>query len=37
VTYLPIPVGGALLLLFVIERVVFGMPPDPEAANPQHH
>jgi TRAP-type C4-dicarboxylate transport system permease small subunit len=37
VTYLPIPVGGALLLLFVIERVVFGMPPDPEAADPQHH
>ena len=37
VTYLPIPVGGAVLLLFVIERVVFGMPPDPEAANPQHH
>jgi TRAP-type C4-dicarboxylate transport system permease small subunit len=35
VTYLPIPVGGALLLLFVIERVIFGMPPDPEAA--QHH
>ena len=34
VTYLPIPVGGALLLLFVIERVVFGMPPDPEAAQP---
>jgi TRAP-type C4-dicarboxylate transport system permease small subunit len=32
VTYLPIPVGGALLLLFVIERVVFGMPPDPEAS-----
>jgi TRAP-type C4-dicarboxylate transport system permease small subunit len=37
VTYLPIPVGGAILLLFVIERVVFGMPPDPEAANPHHH
>ena len=37
VTYLPIPVGGAILLLFVIERVVFGMPPDPEAADPQHH
>jgi TRAP-type C4-dicarboxylate transport system permease small subunit len=37
VTYLPIPVGGAILLLFVVERVVFGMPPDPEAANPQHH
>jgi TRAP-type C4-dicarboxylate transport system permease small subunit len=37
VTYLPIPVGGAILLLFVVERVIFGMPPDPEAANPQHH
>ena len=37
VTYLPIPVGGALLLLFVIERVVFGMPPDPEVADSQHH
>jgi TRAP-type C4-dicarboxylate transport system permease small subunit len=37
VTYLPIPVGGAILLLFVIERVLFGVPPDPEAANPQHH
>jgi TRAP-type C4-dicarboxylate transport system permease small subunit len=35
VTYLPIPVGGAILLLFVIERVIFGMPPDPEAA--KHH
>jgi TRAP-type C4-dicarboxylate transport system permease small subunit len=35
VTYLPIPVGGALLLLFVIERVAFGLPPDPEA--PQLH
>ena len=32
VTYLPIPVGGAILLLFVIERVIFGIPPDPEAA-----
>jgi TRAP-type C4-dicarboxylate transport system permease small subunit len=28
VTYLPIPIGGALLLLFVVERVIFGMPPD---------
>jgi TRAP-type C4-dicarboxylate transport system permease small subunit len=37
VTYLPIPVGGAILLLFVVERVIFGMPPDPETANPQHH
>ena len=25
-TYLPIPVGGAALLLFVIERVFFGAP-----------
>jgi TRAP-type C4-dicarboxylate transport system permease small subunit len=29
VTYLPIPVGGAALLLFVIERVLIGPPPDP--------
>jgi TRAP-type C4-dicarboxylate transport system permease small subunit len=29
VTYLPIPIGGAFLLLFVIERLVFGMPPEP--------
>src|SRR6478609_3954712 len=29
VTYLPIPIGGAFLFLFVIERVIFGMPPDP--------
>jgi TRAP-type C4-dicarboxylate transport system permease small subunit len=28
VTYLPIPVGGAALLLFVIERVLIGPPPD---------
>jgi len=33
VTYLPIPIGGAFLLLFVIERVILGMPPDPEHAN----
>jgi TRAP-type C4-dicarboxylate transport system permease small subunit len=26
VTYLPIPIGGAFLLLFIIERVIFGMP-----------
>jgi TRAP-type C4-dicarboxylate transport system permease small subunit len=37
VTYLPIPVGGAFLLLFVIERLALGMPPDPEAANQLHH
>jgi TRAP-type C4-dicarboxylate transport system permease small subunit len=28
VTYLPIPVGGALLLLFVIERMTIGPPPQ---------
>ena len=29
VTYLPIPIGGVLLLLFVIERVVLGAPEEP--------
>jgi len=29
VTYLPIPVGGFCLLLFVIERLFLGAPPDP--------
>jgi TRAP-type C4-dicarboxylate transport system permease small subunit len=29
VTYLPIPLGGAILLLFVIERVAIGPPPAP--------
>ena len=28
VTYLPIPIGGAILLLFVIERVAIGRPVD---------
>ena len=37
VTYLPIPIGGAFLLLFVIERVVLGMPPDPEHADAPLH
>jgi TRAP-type C4-dicarboxylate transport system permease small subunit len=37
VTYLPIPVAGAILLLFVIERILFGVPSDPEAADLQHH
>jgi TRAP-type C4-dicarboxylate transport system permease small subunit len=33
VTYLPIPLGGAVLLLFVIERLTIGQPPErsPEA------
>ena len=29
VTYLPIPIGGACLLLFIIERIFLGLPPDP--------
>jgi TRAP-type C4-dicarboxylate transport system permease small subunit len=36
-TYLPIPIGGAFLLLFVIERVFFGMPADPETATTPLH
>jgi len=28
VTYLPIPLGGAALLLFVIERILIGAPPE---------
>ncbi len=31
VTYLPIPVGGACLLLFIIERLLIGAPHDPAA------
>src|ERR1700731_621827 len=33
VTYLPIPVGGVCLLLFIIERIALGAPPD---SLPQH-
>jgi TRAP-type C4-dicarboxylate transport system permease small subunit len=32
VTYLPIPLGGAILLLFVIERLTIGPLPPPAAA-----
>jgi TRAP-type C4-dicarboxylate transport system permease small subunit len=35
VTYLPIPLGGALLLLFVIERAILGMPADPKTQCPE--
>ena len=35
VTYLPIPIGGALLLLFVVERLMFGTPALPAATKPQ--
>jgi TRAP-type C4-dicarboxylate transport system permease small subunit len=34
VTYLPIPIGGAILLLFVLEQLVIGPPPRP--ARPEH-
>ena len=37
VTYLPIPIGGAFLFLFVIERVLLGMPPEPERAGAPLH
>jgi TRAP-type C4-dicarboxylate transport system permease small subunit len=33
VTYLPIPLGGAVLFLFVIERILCGAPPAPAS----HH
>jgi TRAP-type C4-dicarboxylate transport system permease small subunit len=34
VTYLPIPIGGAILLLFVLERLVIG--PLPAPRRPEH-
>jgi TRAP-type C4-dicarboxylate transport system permease small subunit len=33
VTYLPIPVGGVCLLLFIIERILIGAPPEPASHN----
>jgi TRAP-type C4-dicarboxylate transport system permease small subunit len=36
VTYLPIPLGGFCLLLFVIERILLGAPPDPTAHDDAH-
>ena len=36
VTYLPIPIGGAILLLFVIELAFIGPPPEEEEATPAH-
>jgi TRAP-type C4-dicarboxylate transport system permease small subunit len=33
VTYLPIPIGGACLLLFVIERLLLGMPDSAQQAS----
>ena len=34
VTYLPIPLGGAALLLFVIERLAIGAPAEEFAEDP---
>jgi TRAP-type C4-dicarboxylate transport system permease small subunit len=33
ITYLPIPVGGVCLLLFIIERMFLGAPVDPLGAH----
>jgi|SRR6185369_12912905 len=33
ITYLPIPLGGAILVLFVIERLLIGPPRDPLVTN----
>lgn len=35
VTYLPIPVGGLCLLLFIVERIFLGIPPDPITHHPE--
>jgi TRAP-type C4-dicarboxylate transport system permease small subunit len=35
VTYLPIPVGGVCLLLFIVERIFLGLPPDPITHGPE--
>jgi len=35
VTYLPIPIGGACLLLFIVERVFLGIPRDPIPEYPE--
>jgi TRAP-type C4-dicarboxylate transport system permease small subunit len=34
VTYLPIPIGGVILLLFVLERLTIGPPPDAKSMAP---
>ncbi len=33
VTYLPIPMGGAILLVFVVERLLIGAPVEPEPSS----
>ena len=34
VTYLPIPIGGVCLLLFIIERIFLGAPPGSDPSSP---
>ncbi len=36
VTYLPIPIGGALTMLFVVERLLIGPPPISANSGPLH-
>ena len=35
VTYLPIPIGGFFLLLFIVERILLGRPPEPTSQHPE--
>jgi TRAP-type C4-dicarboxylate transport system permease small subunit len=35
ITYLPIPLGGVCLLLFIIERIFLGPPADPIGQHPE--
>jgi TRAP-type C4-dicarboxylate transport system permease small subunit len=35
VTYLPIPIGGVFLLLFIVERILLGRPPEPIPQHPE--
>jgi TRAP-type C4-dicarboxylate transport system permease small subunit len=35
VTYLPIPLGGALLFAFVVERIALGRPPEANVPEPE--
>jgi TRAP-type C4-dicarboxylate transport system permease small subunit len=35
VTYLPIPLGGAILFCFVVERILLGPPPGAAADDPE--
>jgi TRAP-type C4-dicarboxylate transport system permease small subunit len=37
ITYLPIPIGGVILLLFVVERITLGIPPAAVSAHGADH